>query len=158
MRDLDRPWKRLKAADYTINVEVGNGDVVRAFDFKGQSEPTFAALFFSLQRVNPPVRNVVQLNLIPNMMLARQFVNAPLGGGIGYQHPGLGEGAGRPDVEERTTTAVGNPQTGILPIPAPVQVGIGGVAVVIRVLTRSINFSRAVSAKKADVVHQRIFA
>src|SRR5215472_9722357 len=28
MRDLDRPWKRLKAANYAINVEVGNGDVV----------------------------------------------------------------------------------------------------------------------------------
>src|SRR5262245_61237340 len=59
IRDLDRPWKRLKAADYAINVEIGNGDVVRAFDFKGQSEATFATLFFSLKRVNPPVRNIV---------------------------------------------------------------------------------------------------
>src|SRR5215471_12268528 len=78
VRDLDRPWKRLKAADYAINVEVGNGDVVRAFDFKGQSGAAFATLFFSLKRVNPPVRNIVQLNFTTDMMFARQFVNASL--------------------------------------------------------------------------------
>src|SRR5260370_40279659 len=91
-------------------------------------------------------------------MFARQFVNASLSGSVGYEHTGLSKGAGSPDVEERSATAVGNPKTGILPIPTPVEIGIGGVGVVIRVLTGSIKLSSTVSAQEAYVVHQGILA
>src|SRR5260370_26793898 len=91
-------------------------------------------------------------------MFARQFVNASLSGSVGYEHTGLSKGARSPDVEERAATAVGNPKTGVLSIPTPVEIGIGAVGVVIRVLTGSIRLSSAVSTQEAYVVHQGILA
>ena len=91
-------------------------------------------------------------------MFAGHLVDAPLGGGVGDQHAGLREGAGRPDVEESAAAAGGHPQAGILAVPAAGEVGIGGVGVVVGVLAGAVEFVGAVAAKEADVVHHGILA
>ena len=44
----------------------------------------------------------------------------------------MGEGTRRPDVEKRATAS--DPETWILSIPAPIQIGIGSVGVVVDLL------------------------
>src|SRR5580704_1669000 len=85
-------------------------------------------------------------------MLVRQLIHVPGRGGIRHQKTRLREGIRRPDVCECPSASIGNPQAGILPVPALVQVRISRVVVVVRIATA------AVPAKKAHVIHQRLLA
>src|SRR5947209_7142693 len=61
----------------------------------------------------------------------------------------------RPDVKESAPASVRYPEARILAVPAPVEVGIGGVCVVIRILARAVRLARAMPAEKPNIVHHR---
>ena len=90
-----------------------------------------------------------------HMVLTRHLVNASFGRRVGYKHTSLGEGARRPDVKESAAASVRYPEARILAVPASVDVGIGGVCVVIRILARAVGLARSVPAEKPNIVHHR---
>ena len=71
------------------------------------------------------------------------------------QHARLRERARRPDIEERAAAAIRHPQAGILPVPTPIEVRVGGVRVVVRILAAAFDLRSAVAAQEAHVVHHR---
>ena len=153
--NLHRVGERLKRADHAVDVKVRDRDVAGAVDLERQGKAAFAALLLGLQRVDAPVGDVVHLDFVANVVLARHLVDAPLGGSVGHQHAGLCERAGRPDVEECAAAAIRDPEAGILPVPAAIEVGVGGVRVVVRILTAALDARGAVPAQEAHVVHHR---
>src|SRR5579871_664504 len=98
----------------------------------------------------------MDLDLIPHMVFARHLIDAAFGRSVRNQHPGLREGAWRPDIEKRAATARSHPEARILPVPAAIQVGSGGVRVVVNTGAAAIEIRSAVAAQKAHVVHQRV--
>ncbi len=71
---------------------------------------------------------------------------------VGDNKASLREGVRRPDVGECASAAVRDPEARILAVPAFVQIGVGGVVVVVGVR------SAAVAAKKAHIINERIGA
>src|ERR1700730_13938580 len=98
-------------------------------------------------------------------MFAGKFVDSPACRGVGDVKAGLSKRAGRPNVDESTATAIGDPQAGILAVPAPVDVGISGVRIVVNLLPNfasllgsGARFDGTVTTEEADVVDHRIAA
>ncbi len=89
--NLHGPRKRLVGTDDAVAVIIGKGDIVRRINFNRQAEAAFAALFFRLQRIKAPVGRIAHLNLVADMMLARNLVGAPWSFGVGNHHPRLGK-------------------------------------------------------------------
>src|SRR5258708_11529707 len=87
------------------------------------------------------------------MVLTRHLVNASFGRRVGYKHAGLGEGARRPDVKESAAPTVRYPEARILAVPAPVEVGVRSVRVVVRILARTVGLARSGPAEKANITH-----
>ncbi len=103
----------------------------------------------------------MQDDFIANVVLARQLVNPSCRGSVGNVEARLGERAGCPDVNKGSTTTVGHPQAWILPVPAALYVGIGGVIIVIDLLPNFAIFlhgcarlNGAVPTKEAHIVHE----
>src|ERR1019366_2602432 len=143
---------------HAVDMKVRDGDVAGILDVQGQRETALAPLLFGLQRVDVPVGDIAQHDLVAHVMLARHLVHASLGGGIGDKHARLREGAGGPDVDEPAAPTVGHPQAGILPIPAAVEVGVGSVVIVVDIFAAAVDFGSAVAAQEAHVIHHGILA
>src|SRR5207344_3259983 len=86
--------KRLVAADDAIHMQVGDGDVAGIANLQRQRETAFAALLFRLQRIDLPVRRVLEHHFGADVMLAGQFVNAPASGSVGNVQASLRKRAG----------------------------------------------------------------
>src|SRR6266481_7601212 len=130
-RNLDRVRKWLVAADHAIYVEIGDGDVAGVSNVERQSKSALASLLFRLQGVNLPVGSVAQNHFVADVVFAGEFVDAAAGGSVRNVDACLGKSAGRPDVDERAATTIGYPKAGILGVPAAIDIGIGGVRVVV---------------------------
>ena len=115
-------------------MQVCKGDIARIPDVERQGESALAALFFRLERIDLPVGSMVQDYFVANVMLARKFVNSSFRGSIRDIEAGLCERAGGPDADE--SAAAGDPQAGILSVPAAIQIGIGAMGVVIDLAPR----------------------
>src|ERR1017187_4919834 len=139
---FDGPRKRLVGTDDAIAVKIGEGDVVRRINFNRQAEAAFAALFFRLQRIEAPVGRIPHLDFVADMMLARNLIGATFRLGVGNAHASLGKSRGRPNIQERAAAAISNPEAGELAVPMAVGVGIGGMIVVIRILTGAVRQGR----------------
>src|SRR5580698_10209547 len=87
-----------------------------------------------LERIDLPVGSMVQDYLVANVMFARKLVDSSFCGSIRDVQAGLCEGAGRPEADERASTS--DPQAGVLSVPAAIQIGIGGVGIVIDLAPR----------------------
>ena len=131
---------------------VGDGDVAGRIEFERKRLGTFAGFFFGLRRVDVPVFNVVEDDFAAQVVLVRELVDVTGRGGVGDKEAGLREGVGGPDVGEGTTATIGDPEAGILRVPALAQVGVGGVVVVVRV------GAAAVAAEETHVVDERLLA
>ena len=154
--NFHRVGERLKRADHAIDVQkVRDRNVAGAIDLQRQREAALATLLLGLQRVDAPVGDIVHLHFVANVVFARHLVNAPLGGSVGHQHPRLCERAGRPDVEECAAAPVCDPEARILPVPAAIEIRVGRVRVVVRILTPALDARGAVTAQEAYVVHHR---
>src|SRR5258708_27832471 len=121
---MDRGGEWLIAADDTVTMVIGDGDVAGVVDGEWQSEWAFAAFLFGLESVDLPVGGVLQLHLVANMMFAGELVDAALGGGVGDVEAGLGKAAWRPDVGEGSATAIADPKPLVLPFPFPVVLSV----------------------------------
>src|SRR6516225_3417279 len=157
--------KWLIAADDAVDVEIGERDVRRIPDLQRQSKTSLASLFFCLQGIDLPVGNVAQDNLVSDMVFARQFINASARCRVGDVKAGLRKSTRRPDIHKGSATAVGDPETGILAVPATVNVRIGGLVIVVDLLPHSFVFlgSRAwinstVTTEDAYIINQGILA
>ena len=106
VRDMDRVGKRLITADHAIAEVVRNRDVMAAVDFQRQRERTLSPFLLSLNGEEFPVRNALKLDLVSNVMLARQLIDVARGRRIGDIKPGLSERIGRPDVGKRAAAGV----------------------------------------------------
>src|ERR1019366_2423743 len=146
VRYLDGPGERLERTDDAVPVEVRDRDVAGGVDLKRQVEPAFAALRLRLQGVETPVGGVADLDFVADVVLAGHLVNAAFGLRVRDQHPGLGEGGGRPKIEERAAAPIDNPEAGVLAVPTAIGVGGGGVGGVIGVLARAVGLGRAVAS------------
>ena len=154
-REPDRARERLLAADHAVDVEVRERDVARVHELELQREAALAALGLGLQCVELPVGDVLELDLVADVVLARELVDAPAGLGVRHPQPRLREGTRGPEVEERAAATVRDPQARVLAVPAAREVGIGRVRVVVRVLALAVEPVRPVAAQEADVVHHR---
>src|SRR4029077_1995484 len=162
---LDRIWRGLIAAYNAVHVQIGHGNVVRIADLKRQCEAALTSLLFRLECVDLPVRDVVQHDFVAHVVLAGELVDTSRRGCVGNIEARLGESAGCPDVHKSSTAAVGDPQAGILPVPAASYVGIPGVGIVVDLVPnlRILVYGRArltgpVPAKETHIVHERIDA
>ena len=146
-------------------MQVGDSDVAGIANLQRQRETTFATLFFRLQRIDLPVGCILQHHFGADVMLAGEFVNAPAGRCVGDVQASLRKRAGSPDVKESSAAAVGDPEAGILAVPAALDVGVRSVVVIVDLLPdfaafveRGVRIDGAVTAKEAHVVEQGIFA
>ena len=62
--------KGLIAAHHPIHVQIRESDIAGVPDVERQGEAALAALFFGLERVNFPVRCVVENNFVADVVLA----------------------------------------------------------------------------------------
>src|SRR6266404_5200157 len=120
---LDGPGKRLEGTDDAVAVEIGEGNIVGRLDFDGQCEAAFTPFLLGLQGIELPVGGVSHLDFIADMMLARDLAGPARRLRIGDEHAGMGEGRGRPDIQERATTAVRHPEAWVLAVPVAIGVG-----------------------------------
>src|ERR1700757_1196286 len=132
--NLDRVRERLVTANHAIDVEIGDGDIAGIANLERQGKAAFSSLLFRLQGINLPVGSVAKNHFVADVVLAGKFVDSAAGGSVRNVEAGLGKSAGRPDVDECAATAVGDPEAWILGVPAAVDVGIGGVRVVVNLL------------------------
>ena len=116
--EANRGGKRRAGARDAIAVIVGDGDVVRPVEFERQRFGTFAGLLFGLRRVDVPVLDVVELDLVADMMLVGELVDMAGRLGVRDIEAGLGEGVRSPDIGECAAAAVGHPEARVLPVPA----------------------------------------
>src|ERR1022692_4058888 len=91
-------------------------------------------------------------------MLAREFVYAAGRGCIGDIKARLRERIGRPDICERTTTAMCDPKAGILRVPTSMRIRIRSQVGAIRVHPLTVTANRSVASEKTYVIHQGILA
>jgi hypothetical protein len=70
LRDADGKLERLITANYPVSMIVGNGNVPAARDLQREGKGAFAALLFGLNRVEFPVLNSIELNLVANVVFA----------------------------------------------------------------------------------------
>src|ERR1700733_10329373 len=96
--------------------------------------------------------DMVEFDLVTDVMLIGELVDVTGRGGVGDDKAGLGEGVRCPDIGKGATTTVGDPEAGILAIPALAQVGVSGVVVVVGI------GAAAVTAEEAHIVDERVFA
>ena len=95
--------------------------MVMFFDQLISSETAFGAgrgFFFGLRRVEVPVLDVIELDLVEQMMLGGELVDVPWRGRVGHIEPALGKRVRRPDVGERAAAAARDPEARILRAPA----------------------------------------
>src|ERR1700761_3355454 len=95
---------------------------------------------------------MIELDFVAHMVLGRKLVDVARRLRIRYNKSRLREGVRCPDISERATAAIRNPEARILRIPALAQVGVGRVVVVVGVRPP------ALAAEKTHVVHERVFA
>src|ERR1035441_4520280 len=73
------------------------------------------------------------------------------GGCVGDIETGLRERGRCPDIGEGATAAMGDPQTGILRVPAPMRIGVGGQVGGIRADALAVGAEGAMAAEKTHV-------
>src|ERR1017187_943600 len=149
----DGPRKRLEGTNHPVGVEIGEGDVAGRINLNRQREAAFAPFLLGLRGVKAPAGGVGYLDFAADVVLAGNLVGAAPGLSIRHEHSGLGKGRGGPNIEEGAAAAIGDPEAGILAVPMAIGIGVGRVAVVVRVLAGAIRLGRAVSAKESDIVH-----
>ena len=137
---------------YAITVIVRNREIAAVINFQRKRFRALAGLLFGLRRVDVPVLYVIELDLVAHVMLVRQLVHVPGRFGVRYQKARLRESIRRPDICKCSSASIRDPQAGILPVPALVQVRVSRVVVVVRIA------AAAVPAQKAHVIHQRLLA
>ena len=136
---------------HPIRVIIRNRNILRPFQLKRQRIRTLARLFLRLRRVHVPILHVVELDLVAHVVFVRKLVHMARRGRIGNVESRLRERHRRPDIRKRPSTAVRHPQARILPVPAPPQIGIGRMVVVIRI------GAAPMPAQESHIVNQRIF-
>jgi hypothetical protein len=95
---------------------------------------------------------MVEFDFITYMVLVGELVDVTGRSRVGDDKTSLGEGVGCPDIGKGPAATVGDPEAGILAIPALAQVGVGGVVVVLGI------GAAAVAAEETHVVDERVFA
>src|SRR5258708_37102791 len=115
---VGRERKGRVAGDDEIEAEIGDRDGGGIAYLEWESKSALASLLFRLQGVNLPVGSVAQNHFVADVVFAGEFVNTAAGGSVRNVEAGLRECAGRPDVDECSATAVGDPEAWILGGPA----------------------------------------
>src|SRR5579871_852509 len=72
-----RKWRI--GADDAIEIKIGEREIATIVDIDRQAIRPFSALLFHLQRVDSPIRNVSQLDLVADMVLAGHRINPSFG-------------------------------------------------------------------------------
>eukprot|EP01035_Chromulina_nebulosa_P001641 gene1641-2210_t len=102
-------------------------DIARIAHFQRHRVAALAGFFLGLGREEFPVTHPIEHDLGTNVMLRRQLVDMARRRRIRNVHPRLRIVVGRPDTVEGAAAAIGDPQAGILPVPALAWVGVGAV-------------------------------
>ena len=144
--------ERRTRTSYAITVIVRNGEIAAVINLQRKRFRALPGLLLGLRRVDVPVLYVIKLDLVAHVMLVRQLVHVPGRLRVRNQKARLRESIRRPDVCECSSASIRNPQAGILPVPALVQVRVSRVVVVVRIA------AAAVPAEKAHIIHQRLLA